>query len=85
MISKLVKKASVEKGGKITIKTVVNGKKVKCKVSSYNKKALQVTVKNGKLVIKARKKAKTGKTYKIVIKYKKGKKTVRKTVKITVK
>lgn len=85
VISKIVKKAAVEKGKKITIKTVVNGKKVKCKVASYNKKALKVTVKNGKLVIKAKKKAKTGKTYKVVIKYKKGKKTVRKTVKITVK
>ena len=85
VISKIVKKAAVEKGKKITIKTVVNGKKVKCKVASYNKKALKVTVKNGKLVIKATKKAKTGKTYKVVIKYKKGKKTVRKTVKITVK
>lgn len=85
VISKIVKKAAVEKGKKITIKAVVNGKKVKCKVASYNKKALKVTVKNGKLVIKAKKKAKTGKTYKVVIKYKKGKKTVRKTVKITVK
>lgn len=85
VISKIVKKAAVEKGKKITIKAVVNGKKVKCKVASYNKKALKVTVKNGKLVIKATKKAKTGKTYKVVIKYKKGKKTVRKTVKITVK
>jgi len=80
-----VKKAAVEKGKKITIKAIVNGKKVKCKVSSYNKKALKVTVKNGKLVIKAKKKAKAGKTYKVVIKYKKGKKTVKKTVKITVK
>lgn len=85
VISKIVKKAAVEKGEKITIKAVVNGKKVKCKVSSYNKKALKVTVKNGKLVIKAKKKAKAGKTYKVVIKYKKGKKTVKKTVKITVK
>ena len=85
VISKIVKKAAVEKGKKITIKAIVNGKKVKCKVSSYNKKALKVTVKNGKLVIKARKKAKAGKTYKVVIKYKKGKKTVKKTVKITVK
>lgn len=85
VISKLVKKAAVEKGKKITIKAIVNGKKVKCKVSSYNKKALKVTVKNGKLVIKAKKKAKAGKTYKVVIKYKKGKKTVKKTVKITVK
>lgn len=85
VISKIVKKAAVEKGKKITIKTVVNGKKVKCKVASYNKKALKVTVKNGKLVIKAKKKAKAGKTYKVVIKYKKGKKTVKKTVKITVK
>lgn len=80
VISKIVKK-----GKKITIKAIVNGKKVKCKVSSYNKKALKVTVKNGKLVIKAKKKAKAGKTYKVVIKYKKGKKTVKKTVKITVK
>ena len=85
VISKIVKKAAVEKGKKITIKAIVNGKKVKCKVSSYNKKALKVTVKNGKLVIKAKKKAKAGKTYKVVIKYKKGKKTVKKTVKITVK
>ena len=85
VISKIVKKAAVEKGEKITIKAIVNGKKVKCKVSSYNKKALKVTVKNGKLVIKAKKKAKAGKTYKVVIKYKKGKKTVKKTVKITVK
>lgn len=85
VISKIVKKAAVEKGKKITIKAIVNGKKVKCKVSSYNKKALKVTVKNGKLVIKAKKKAKVGKTYKVVIKYKKGKKTVKKTVKITVK
>ena len=85
VISKIVKKAAVEKGKKITIKVIVNGKKVKCKVSSYNKKALKVTVKNGKLVIKAKKKAKAGKTYKVVIKYKKGKKTVKKTVKITVK
>ncbi len=85
VISKIVKKAAVEKGKKITIKTVVNGKKVKCKVASYNKKALKVTAKNGKLVIKAKKKAKAGKTYKVVIKYKKGKKTVKKTVKITVK
>ena len=85
VISKIVKKATVKKGEKITIKAVVNGKKVKCKVSSYNKKALKVTVKNGKLVIKAKKKAKAGKTYKVVIKYKKGKKTVKKTVKITVK
>ena len=81
VISKIVKKAAVEKGEKITIKAVVNGKKVKCKVSSYNKKALKVTVKNGKLVIKAKKKAKAGKTYKVVIKYKKGKKTVKITVK----
>lgn len=85
VISKIVKKAAVEKGKKITIKAIVNGKKVKCKVSSYNKKALKVTIKNGKLVIKAKKKAKAGKTYKVVIKYKKGKKTVKKTVKITVK
>ncbi len=85
VISKIVKKTAVEKGKKITIKAIVNGKKVKCKVSSYNKKALKVTVKNGKLVIKAKKKAKAGKTYKVVIKYKKGKKTVKKTVKITVK
>ena len=85
VISKIVKKAAVEKGEKITIKAIVNGKKVKCKVSSYNKKALKVTVKNGKLVIKAKKKAKAVKTYKVVIKYKKGKKTVKKTVKITVK
>ena len=85
VISKIVKKAAVEKGKKITIKAIVNGKKVKCKVSSYNKKALKVTVKNGKLVIKAKKKAKAGKTYKVVIKYQKGKKTVKKTVKITVK
>ncbi len=35
---------------------------------------MKVTVKNGKLVIKAKKKAKAGKTYKVVIKYKKGKK-----------
>lgn len=78
-------KATVKKGGTVTINTVVNGKKVKCKIFSYNKKYLSVKVKNGKLIVKAGNKAKAGKTYKVVIKYKKGKKMVKKTIKIKVR
>lgn len=79
------KKATVKKGGTVTIHTVVKGKKIKCKVISYNKKYLSVRVKNGKLIMKAGNKAKAGKTYKVVIKYKKGKKMVKKTIKIKVR
>lgn len=78
-------KATVKKGGTVTIYTVVKGKKIKCKVISYNKKYLSVRVKNGKLIMKAGNKAKAGKTYKVVIKYKKGKKMVKKTIKIKVR
>ena len=78
-------KATVKKGGTVTLHTVVNGKKVKCKVISYNKKYLSVRVKNGKLIMKAGNKAKAGKTYKVVIKYKKGRKMVKKTIKIKVR
>ena len=84
-LTKFSNKASVKKGGTVTIHTVVKGKKVKCKVISYNKKHLSVRVKNGKLIMKARNKAKAGKTYKVVIKYKKGRKMVKKTIKIKVR
>ena len=84
-LTKISNKVTVKKGGTVTIHTVVNGKKVKCKIFSYNKKYLSVKVKNGKLIMKAGNKAKTGKTYKVVIKYKKGKKMVKKTIKIKVR
>ncbi|HBZ64230.1 MAG TPA: hypothetical protein DEO89_06415 [Lachnospiraceae bacterium] len=84
-LTKFSNKVTVKKGGTVTINTVVNGKKVKCKIFSYNKKYLSVKVKNGKLIVKAGKKAKAGKTYKVVIKYKKGKKMVKKTIKIKVR
>ena len=45
----------------------------------------RVTYTKGNVVIKAKKKAKAGKTYNVVLKYKKGKKQVKKIVKVKVK
>ena len=74
-----------EKITKAVIPSSVKGKKVTCKVVKYKKNALRVTYTKGNVVIKAKKKAKAGKTYNVVLKYKKGKKQVKKIVKVKVK
>ena len=85
VISHIVNKVSLQRGGIVTMKAVVKGKKVTCKVVKYKKSVLRVTYTKGNVVIKAKKKAKAGKTYNVVLKYKKGKKQVKKIVKVKVK
>ncbi|MDD7350075.1 MAG: hypothetical protein PUG66_09605 [Clostridiales bacterium] len=85
VISHIVKTVSLQKGETVIMKAVVKGKKVTCKVVKYKKNALRVTYTKGNVVIKAKKKAKAGKTYNVVLKYKKGKKQVKKIVKVKVK
>ena len=85
VISHIAKTVSLQRGGIVTMKAVVKGKKVTCKVVKYKKSALRVTYTKGNVVIQAKKKAKAGKTYNVVLKYKKGKKQVKKIVKVKVK